>query len=84
MTTNKNEAQTLLKHISFDCTNKFNSITHNSNEKWKNKTRQCQIKNNRKCEKIFSWNPSICICENNKYLKIVAESSANAYDINKY
>ena len=83
MITNENEAETLLKHISCDCTYIFNSITHNSNEKWKNKTRQCQFKNNRKCEKFFSRNPSICICENSKYLKIVADTSANAHDINK-
>ena len=32
----KNEVKTLVKHISRDCKCKFNSITCNSNQKWKN------------------------------------------------
>ena len=29
----------------------------------------------RKCKKYYRWNPSKCICENNKYLKSVANTS---------
>ena len=40
MTTNKNEAKTMTKHISCDCKCKFNSTRCNSNQNWNNKT--CQ------------------------------------------
>ena len=36
--TNRNEAKTLLKHISCDCTCKFSSATCNLNQKLNNKT----------------------------------------------
>ena len=42
--TNKNEAKTMAKHISSDCKCNFNSATCNSNEKWNNKTCQCECK----------------------------------------
>ena len=29
---------------------------------------QCECKNYCTCKKDYSWNPSTCICENNKYL----------------
>ena len=35
--TNRNEAVTLVKHISYDCKCKFNSTTCNSNKKRNNK-----------------------------------------------
>ena len=38
MITNKNEAKTMAKHISYDCKCKFKSTTCNSNQKWNNKT----------------------------------------------
>ena len=44
---NKNEAKTMTKHISCDCKCKFNSATCNSNQKWNNKTFQCECKNYR-------------------------------------
>ena len=44
---NKNEAKTMTKHISCDCKCKFNSTTCNSNQKWNNKTFQCECKNYR-------------------------------------
>ena len=40
--TNKNEAKTLVKHISCDCKCKFNSATCNSNQKRNNKTCQSE------------------------------------------
>ena len=46
MVTNKNEAKTMIKHISCDCKWKFNSTACNSNQKWNNKTCQCEYKNN--------------------------------------
>ena len=54
---NKNEAKTMVKHIlcGFKC--KFNSTTCNSNQKWDNKTCQCECKCYRKCKKDYSWNP---------------------------
>ena len=75
MTTNKNEAKAMKKHISCDCKCKFNSATCNSNQKWNNKTCQCECKNFHKCENGYSWNPSTCTCENSKYLKSTADTS---------
>ena len=75
MITNKNEAKSMTKHVSCDCTCKFNSATYNSNQKWNNKTCQCECKNYHKCQKDYSCNPSTCICENDKYLKSIADTS---------
>ena len=33
-----------------------------------------KCKFNRKCKKCYSWNPSTCICECNKYLKRIASA----------
>ena len=66
---NKNEAKTLVKHISCDFKCKFNSTTCNSNQKWNNETCQCECKNYHKCKKDYSWNHGTCNCENDKYLK---------------
>ena len=43
MTTKKNEAKPMTKHISWDCKCKFNSTICNSNQKWNN------------CECIFAF-----------------------------
>ena len=59
------------KHISCDCKCKFNSTTCSSKQKWNNKTGQCECK----CKKDYSWDPSTCICENNKYLKSTDDAS---------
>ena len=58
MITNKNEAKTMIKHISCDCKCKFNSTTCNSNKQWNNKTCQCECKSYRTCKKDYSWNSS--------------------------
>ena len=42
MMTTKNEAQTMTKHISSDCKCKFNNTKCHSNQKWNNKTSQCE------------------------------------------
>ena len=54
---------------------KFNSTTCNSNQKWNDKTCQCECRNYYKFKKDCSWNPSTCICENSKYLKSVGDTS---------
>ena len=75
MITNKNEAKTMTKHISCDCKCKFNSTTYNSNHKWNKKTCPYECKNYRWCRNDCSWNHSICICENSKYLKSIGDTS---------
>ena len=58
MTTNKNEARAVTKHISRYYKFKFNSVTFNSNQKSNNKTCWCACKNYCKCEKrlwLKSW-----------------------------
>ena len=44
MITHKNEAKAMTEHISCDCKCKFNSTMCNSNQKWNNKTCQCELK----------------------------------------
>ena len=50
MIANKNEAKAMTKHISCYCKCKFNSTACSSNQKWNNKTCQCECKNYRKCK----------------------------------
>ena len=45
MITNKEEAKAMTEHISCDCKCKFNSTTCKVNQKWNNKTCQCECKN---------------------------------------
>ena len=54
MITNKNEAKAMAKQILSYCKFKFNSTTCNSNQKWNNKTCECECKNYRKCKKDYS------------------------------
>ena len=51
MLTNKSEAKAMTKHISCDCKCKFSSTTCHWNQKWNNKTGQCERKNYHKCKK---------------------------------
>ena len=71
MIANKYEAKPMTEHISCDCKCKFNSTTCNSKQKWNNKTCQCECKNYHWCKKYYSLNPSTCIPENSKYLKVL-------------
>ena len=86
MTTNKNEAKAMTEHISCVCKCIFNRIISktiiikNNNQKLNNTTSQCKCRNYRKYKKGYSWNPSICICENSKYLKSIADTSVTEYD----
>ena len=75
MITSKTEAKTMLKHISCDCKCKFNSTTCYSNKKWNNETCKCECKSYCTCKKDYSWNPSPCIFENDKYLKSIVDDS---------
>ena len=45
-----------------------------------NKTCQYECQNYYKCQKDSSWNLSTCICEDNKYLKSVVDTSVTKYD----
>ena len=53
MITNKNEAKATKEHISCDCKYKFNSTPSNLNQKWNNKTCECECKNYCKCKKVL-------------------------------
>ena len=75
MITNKNETETMTKNTSCDCNWNFNRKMCTSNQKWTNKTCQCECQNYHKCEKDYKWNPSPCICENSKILKGIADTS---------
>ena len=77
---NKNQAKAMAKHISYDCKCNFNSVSSNSKQKRNSNTCQCEYRNYHKCKKDYSWNPSRCICENSKYLKSIADTSATDCD----
>ena len=69
MITNRKETKTLVKHISCDFKCKLNSLTCNSNQKWKKKTCRCECKKYCTCKKDCSSNTSTSICDNGKNLK---------------
>ena len=64
---NKNGTKTMVNYISCDSGWKFNSTTCNSNQKWNNEICQCECKNYLMSKKDYSWNPSICLYEKDKY-----------------
>ena len=70
----------MIEHTSCDCKDKFNGATCNSKQKCNNKTCHNECKNYRKCKKVYSWNPSICFCENSKYFKSIADNSVPVCD----
>ena len=80
MITNKDEDKDMTEHISCDCKCKCNSVTCNWKQKWNNKTCQCECENYHKCKEGYSLNPSICMCENSKYFKSVADTSVTKSD----
>ena len=41
------------RYISYDCKCKFNSTIRNSNQKWNNKTYQCESENSHKFKKDY-------------------------------
>ena len=40
----------------------------------------CECENYQKYKKDYSWNPSICTCEDSKYLKSIANTSVTECD----
>ena len=80
MIANKDEAKAMTEHISCDCKCNFNSTTCNSKQKWNNKTCQWECRNYCKCKENYRWNPSTGICENNKYFKIIADTTVTECD----
>ena len=70
----------MAKHSSYNCKCKFNSATLNSTQKWNNETCECECKIYRTCKQDYSWNPSTCICGNDKYLKSIADFSVVTCD----
>ena len=83
MITRINESKTSIKHISCDCICKFDGRKFKSNEKWrldksryesKNPINHCVYKEN------YVWNPNICDCKINRYLKSIADDSINTCD----
>ena len=73
MITGVNESQTLTKHISCECTCKFDVKKCNSNKCWNND--DVSVKNII-CEKHYVWNPSTQSCKNGKYLASTMDNSA--------
>ena len=53
MSINKNETKAMTERISCDFKCKFNGTTCNSNQKWNNKTCQCECKNYHQYKKII-------------------------------
>ena len=74
MKTEKDKAKAMAEHISCDCKCKFNSTRCNSNQKWDNKTCQCECKNYHKCKKIIAR--ILCIggilCNPDAFVRIVS------------
>ena len=80
MIANKYEAKTMTNANSCYYKCEFNSTTCNSDQKLNNKTCQCESKIYHACRKNYSWNPRICIYENNKYLKRFFDASVTECD----
>ena len=76
------KSKTLVKHISFNCKCKFSGTTCISNHKWNNHTRQWKCKKYHTWKKDYILNPSTCIRENRKYLKIIVHTSVIVCDEN--
>ena len=81
MITNKDETKPMTRRNLCDCKCKLNSTTCNSNQKWNNKTCQCECINYYKYKKDYSWNPSTTfICKNSRSFKSIADTSVTEYD----
>ena len=82
MITNKNEAKTMVKHISCDCKCIFNNTKCNSNQKWNNETYLYECKNYSTCKKIMESYEMVMkrFCGNDKNLKSIADTSVIACD----
>ena len=81
-----NESTTLTKHISCEWKCKFDGAKCKSNQWWNNYKCEFECKKIHICDKEYVWNPSKCICENEKYLESIMADSAILCDdvINPY
>ena len=80
MVENRNEAKTLVKHTSCNSKCKVNGPRCNPNQKWHNKTCQCEYKPCCQCWKDYSCNPTTSIYKNNKYFKSIADTGVITCD----
>lgn len=58
----------------------FNSATCNSSQKWNNDKSQFECKKYCTFKKDYSWSLSTCICDNNRYLKSIFDSSVTVFN----
>ena len=80
MITGINESKTLAKHISCKYKCKLDRKKFKSNQWWKNDKCQCDCHKHHIFEKEYVWNPSTCICQNEKYLASIIDDSVIAID----
>ena len=66
--------KTLAKHVTYDCKCKFENTACNSNQNGIMKSANVSAKSYGMHKNNFNWNPSICICENGRYLKHIADT----------
>ena len=76
MITGINGSKTLIKHMSCECKCRFGGRKCSSDQWCNNGKCWCECKKGHVCEKNYVWNPSICNCENGKYLASVINNSA--------
>ena len=74
MITGTIDAKTLVKHVTYDCKCKFENTACNSNQNGIMKSANVSAKSYGMHKNNFNWNPSICICENGRYLKHIADT----------
>ena len=74
MITEKNELKVLIKDTWWECECKFDERKCNSNQWCNNNKCQCECKNHHICQKDDIWDPSNCICENEKYLASIMDN----------
>ena len=70
-----NELKALIRHVSCECKYKFDKRKFNSNQWWNNDRCQYECKKHHIYKKDYIWNPSTCICENEKYLASIMNES---------
>ena len=58
----------------------ISSMTCNSNRRWNNGKCQYKCQNYLKCKKGHIWSLNICIYENSKYVKSIADTSVITSD----
>ena len=74
MNINRNEAKTMVKHISCDCNGKFNGTTYNLNQEWNIEICQCQYENDHTFKKVIVGILGY-VSKNSKYLKFIGDDS---------